>query len=124
MAFSESTLSENKTTTSTQVVLDLNSGESHTIADFGNSSWSPDGKKIMSFGSGNPDDKGKIITIFSSSGGVQGQYKLSDYLTQKSQMSYQHDWSADGSQVAFVVIQQQIEHMLFKNITPLRVKSN
>jgi Tol biopolymer transport system component len=123
LTFLESTFSENKTTSTAQVVLDLNSGQSHTVADFGNFSWSPDGQKMLSFGSGNPDDQEKSITIISSSGNVLGQYDLSKDLPEESRI-YNHDWSADGSKVAYVLSHTIYEQMLYKNIIPLRVKSN
>lgn len=122
LTFMESTISENKIASTAQVVVDLDSGESHTVADFGNFSWSPDGEKMLSFGSGNPDDQGKSITVISSSGNVLGQYDLSKHLPEESRI-YNHDWSADGSKVAFVLSHTIYEQMLYKNIIPGKVES-
>ncbi len=117
LTFMESTLSENNKTISAQVVVDLSSGESHTVADLSNFSWSPDGQKMLCFGSGNPDDQGKSITVISSSGNILGQYDLSKNLPEESKI-YNHDWSADGSKVAFVLSHTIYEQMLYKNIIP------
>ena len=120
LTFLESTLSENNETIRAQKIVDLNSGESHTIADFGYSCWSPDGQKLMNFGSADPDDRGKSITVFSASGDVLGHYDLSIDLPEKSGI-YQHDWSPNGTKVAFVLAQSKKEQMLYKNIIPKKV---
>ena len=101
-----------------QVVVDLNSGDSHIVADFGRApSWSPDGQKIMSIGADSQDDIRQTFTVFSADGGVLGQYDLSKELPKESKIR-RLDWSADGSQIGLILRYIIIEDLLYKNIIP------
>lgn len=100
-------------------VLDLQTGNSHTVAkkQYGYTSWSPDGEKILSFGARNPGEERKFISLFSASGELIAHHDLSRFLPEQSDI-YIHNWSTDSSQVAFVVMQRRSEQMLYKNIIP------
>ena len=117
LAFLESTLSETNTSVRAQVVVDLNSGDSHIVADFGTPSWSPDGQKIMSIGADSQDDKRQTFTVFSADGDILGQYDLSKDLPKDSKIR-RLDWSADGSQIGLILQHNIIEDLLYKNIIP------
>jgi hypothetical protein len=69
----------------------------------------------MSFVAGEEGGKRKIIAVFSSSGDLLGQYDLSGYLPEESGV-YKHDWSTDGSRVAFILNHKILDYLLFKNI--------
>lgn len=101
------------------MVVDLETGESHLAAPdfFGFPSWSPDGQRIMSFGALNPDKERLSLVIFPASGGSAEEYDLSKDFPIDSRIVYP-DWSADGTQVVFMLNFNKSEHLIYKNIIP------
>jgi Tol biopolymer transport system component len=105
------------------MVVDLETGKSNEVTSNSliSASWSPNGQRIISSGSFDSENGGKFLYVFSLAQGSVEEYDLSKDLPQGSQIRLP-DWSADGTQVAFVLTQNKSEHLIYKNIIPKEKK--
>jgi hypothetical protein len=118
IAFVESNTRPPQESNTRLVVVDLETGESHVIKSINSLllSWSPDGKRLMSAGPMEGDEKERqSLLIFSVSDGSLQAYDLSKVLQGNFRML---DWSADGTQAAFGLRHNRGEHLIYKNIIP------
>ena len=97
------------------MVLDLESGESRMLAEkYWSPTFSPDGKKILSFGP-YEDAKTTGIIVFSLDGEILHQYDIAQHFTSGTRIS-QSDWSPDGKQLVFITRDMKYKTYLMKNV--------
>jgi Tol biopolymer transport system component len=101
------------------IVIDLETAESHEVIpiSFASASWSPDGQRLMTSGFLSEYDEGQSLMVISVIDGTVEEYDLSEDLPSTCTISLP-DWSADGKQVAFVLMQNKSEHLIYTNIIP------
>jgi hypothetical protein len=106
------------------IVVDLEKGGSFEVTEVTArsllyASWSPDGQRVVTSGHflDRPEEEGRSLRVFSVSDGSNEWYDLSKDLPGDSQIRHP-DWSADGTQVAFTLGQNQGEHLIYTNIIP------
>ncbi|MBA7530034.1 hypothetical protein ES705_22237 [subsurface metagenome] len=91
------------------MVLDLESGESRMLAqNFWSPTFSPDGQKILTFGSSG-------MAVLSLDGEILHEFDLAKHFSPGTRIS-SFDWSPDGKQLVFMTRNIIIETYLMKNV--------
>jgi len=91
------------------MVLDLESGESRMLAqNFWSPTFSPDGQKILTFGSSD-------MAVLSLDGKILHEFNLVKYFSPGTRIS-SFDWSPDGKQPVFMTRNIIFETYLMKNV--------
>lgn len=104
------------------VVVNLESGESRLLGGEINAlrlSWSPEGEKLIMIFTDNQGNGRKSLIVKPISEGETKNFDLSKVIPENGNIFSYCDWSADGSQIAFIMAQSQSELLLYKNIIPL-----
>ncbi len=97
------------------MVLDLETGESKTFGEnYWSSSFSPNGKKLLAFGSFK-NTKSTGIVVFSIDGKIIQQYDLGKDFTSGTRF-FGVDWSSNGKQLVFSTRNMKFETYLMKNV--------
>jgi Tol biopolymer transport system component len=100
------------------IVANLETGETHSLAtDVGYTSWSPDGRKLLSDRALSGEGPKQSLFIRPESGGTAKEIDLSEKLPLRSEI-LTPDWSPDGKKIVFCLRSTQSEVSLFQNIIP------
>jgi Tol biopolymer transport system component len=100
------------------IVVNLETGESHTAApDFGYSSWSPDGRKIIGDRALSPKGSKQSLFIVPEAGGPVKEIDLGKRLPPRSEIRTP-DWSPDGKKIIFTLRSSISEVSLLRNVIP------
>lgn len=99
------------------MVLDLESGECRMLDKiFWTPTFSPDGQKVLAFGSyGEEKNAAKGATVLSLDGEILQQYDISRYFAAGTRI-HSPDWSPDGEQLVFSTLYGKFETLLMKNV--------
>ncbi len=99
------------------MVLDLESGECRMLDKiFWTPTFSPDGQKVLAFGSyGEEKNDARGATVLSLDGEILQQYDISRYFAAGTRI-HSPDWSPDGEQLVFSTLYGKFKTLLMKNV--------
>jgi Tol biopolymer transport system component len=100
------------------IVLNLETGEVHTAAaDFGYSSWSPDGRMLIGDRALCAKGSKQSLCLVPEAGGEVKEIDLSKRLPPRSEIRMP-DWSPDGKKIIFTLRSSSSEVSLLQNLIP------